>query len=121
MPQYDGSIRINTLIEAKTAEKELKRLESNISKTAEKISSLRSKMDALKDVKIPTSEYKKTQNELEKIKQKYEEVSDTVKTFEKTGADKNFMPFRQARDQAQELYMKMEDLRGKLFELEESG
>ena len=121
MAQYDGSILIDTKIEVKQAEKELKRLESSISKTAQEIASLRSKMDVLKDVKIPTSEYKKAQNELDKIKQKYEEVSDTVRTFEKTGADKEFMPFRQARDKAQELYMKMEDLRGKLFELGESG
>ena len=121
MPNYDGSIRINTEIQTKQAEKELKSLESIIAKNADKIASLRSKMDALKDVKIPTSEYKKTQNELDKIVQKYEEVSDVVKTFEKTGTDKDFLPFKQARAEAQDLYIKIEDLRGKLFDLEESG
>lgn len=64
MAQYDGSIRINTEITAKQAEKELKSLESSISKTADKITSLRSKMDALKDVKTPTTEYKNLQKEL---------------------------------------------------------
>lgn len=64
MPDYDGSIRINTQIEAKNAEKELKILESSIAKTANEIASLRSKMDALKDTKIPTQEYQNLQKQL---------------------------------------------------------
>lgn len=64
MAQYDGSVRIITLIESKNAEKELKRLESSIEKTADKIASLRSKMDALRDVKIPTQVYKDLEKEL---------------------------------------------------------
>ncbi len=46
MAQYDGSIRINTEIEYRNAQKELKNLESSIAKTANEIASLRSKMDA---------------------------------------------------------------------------
>ncbi len=42
MPQYDGSIRVNTEIIIKDAQKELKSLESSMTKTADKIASLRS-------------------------------------------------------------------------------
>lgn len=121
MPQMDGSIRIGTEITTKQAEKKLKNLGSNITKTADKIASLRSKMESLKDAKIPTQEYKKLQNELDKNIRKYEEVSDAVKTFEKIGTEKDLIPFKQARTEAQDLYMKIEDLRGGIFELEESG
>lgn len=121
MPQYDGSIRIGTEITTKQAEKELKRLESSIEKTASEIASLRSKMDALKDVKIPTSEYKKLQNDLDNSIKKYEEISDVVKTFEKNGTAKGFTPFAKAKAEAQDLYIKIEDLRGELYSLEESG
>lgn len=70
MADYDGSIRINTKITTNQAKKELKNLESNISKTADKIASLRSKMDSLKDVKIPTQEYQEVQKQIELTEKK---------------------------------------------------
>ena len=85
MAEYDGSIRINTNIEAKNAEKELKRLESSISKTALKIASLRSKMDALKDVKIPTDEYKEIQNQIEATEKKINDLQASQEKFLSTG------------------------------------
>ena len=73
MAQYDGSIRIGTEITTKQAERELKSLESSITKTADKIASLRSKMDALKDVKISTKEYSALTSELNKQIEKLKE------------------------------------------------
>ncbi len=121
MAQYDGSIRINTQINTKNAEINLSTLENRIVKTSDKIASLRSKMDSLKDTKIPTQEYKNLENELGKLTNKFDSVAEKVHDFEKLGTDKNFTPFRQARDEAQELYIKIEDIRGAMYDLEESG
>lgn len=74
MAQYDGSIRINTEINAKNAKVQLSTLENRIVKTADKISSLRSKMDALKDVKIPTQEFEELSNSLKKAESNYEKL-----------------------------------------------
>lgn len=121
MAQYDGSIRIKTEITTKQAEVQLSTLQNRIVKTADTIESLRSKMDALKGAKIPTKEYTKLQNELDDSVKKYEELDEQVKTFQKIGMDTKSTPFRKAQDEAQELYMKIEDIRGDMFELEEAG
>lgn len=121
MAQYDGSIRINTEIQTKQAQINLSTLENRIVKTSDKIASLRSKMDSLKDAKIPTQEYTKLQSQLDAAIKKYEELDDQVKTFQKIGMDTKSEPFRKAQDEAQELYMKIEDIRGAMFDLEESG
>lgn len=121
MAQYDGSIRINTDITTREAKKELKSLESRISKTAGQIASLRSKMDSLKDVQIPTSEYKKLQRELDSTIAKYTELDARVNDFKKIGMDVKSDAFRRTQDEAQELYMRIEDIRGAMFDLEESG
>lgn len=121
MGKYDGSIKINTKIETKGAQVQLSSLENSIAKTADKIAGLRSKMDSLKDAKLPTKEYSALQAQLDASRKKFQELEETVKTFQKTGTDKNFMPFRQARDEAQELYIQIEEIQGKMFELEELG
>ena len=72
MSGYDGSIRVGTKIETKEAERELKDLESSITKTADKIASLRSKMDALENAKAPTKQYEILQ---QKLKAANDEVS----------------------------------------------
>lgn len=121
MAQYDGSIRINTKISVKEAEVQLTTLENRMKKTADRIVSLRSKMDAMKDAKIPTEEYTKLQSQLDSTIKKYEELDEQVKTLQKIGMDTKSGPFRKAQDEAQELYMKIEDLRGAMFALEEGG
>lgn len=121
MAQYDGSIRIGTEITTKQAKKELKSLESSISRTAEKIASLRSKMDVLKNAQIPTAEYKKLQRELDSTITKYTELDARVNDFKKIGMDVKYYAFRKTQDEAQELYMRIEDIRGAMFDLEESG
>ena len=64
MAQYDGSIKIDTNITTKDAEKSLKSLEQQIRGSAQYISELRTKMDALKGQKIPTQEFKNLQAQL---------------------------------------------------------
>lgn len=68
MPQYDGSIRINTQINVKSAEAQLGALEISISKSASKIAELRSKLDSLKTAQIPTQEYSDISAHIEKAR-----------------------------------------------------
>lgn len=68
MAQYDGSIRINTQINVKSAEAQLGVLEANISKSAAKIADLRAKLDSLKTAQIPTEEYSEISAQIEKAR-----------------------------------------------------
>lgn len=121
MGNYDGSIKMNTKIETKDLNSQMLSVANAIKKAEDEIVRLNARMDELKNKKIPTSEYTKLQKQLEDTQRKFNQVSDTVATFQKIGTDKSVMPFRQARDEAQELYMKVEEIRGAMFDLEESG
>lgn len=135
----DGSIIIDAKINTEKASKQLEQfgkrivinsekassqmlqLENKIVKTADRISELTNKMQQMKDAKIPTEEYSKLQKELDSAVKKYEELVENVNAFARTNTDKDFTPFKQARAEAQDLYMKIEDIRGAMFGLEESG
>lgn len=92
-----------------------------MNQSARRVEAIKQKMDSLKEAEVPTEEYQKLQKELDNSVKKFDELSDTVATFEKVGTDKDFLPFKQARAEAQDLYIKIEDIRGAMFELEESG
>lgn len=64
MAQYDGAIRIATLITTKDAEESLASLAWQIKKSAKYMDELRSKMDTLEDQRIPTKDYKDLQESL---------------------------------------------------------
>lgn len=121
MGNYDGSIKMNTKIETKDLNSQMISVANAIKKSEDEIVRLNARMDELKNKKIPTSEYIKLQKQLEETQRKFNQVADTVATFQKIGTDKSVIPFRQARDEAQELYMKVEEIRGAMFDLEESG
>lgn len=70
MPQYDGSIRINTDITTKSAQVQLAALENRMLKTADKVVALRDKMEALKSAKIPTQEFSEISAQIEKAQSK---------------------------------------------------
>lgn len=87
MAQYDGSIRINTQINVKSAEAQLGTLEASISKSAQKIADLRAKLDSLKTAQIPTQEYTeisaqidKAQHSLDGLLEKQERMQSEGKT-----------------------------------------
>lgn len=121
MAEYDDSIRINTKIETKDVTSQMQKIVNSIRKSETEIQRLQARMNELANTKLPTSEYTKLQKELDATIKKYEQVKDTVDTFQKIGTDPKSTPFRMARDEAQELYMKIEDIRGAMFQLEDSG
>ena len=87
MAQYDGSIRINTEISAKSAEKQLRALENNMEKTAEKAASLHDKMEALRTTQIPTQEYKDISNQIEKAKIELNKLLEKQEQMQREGKD----------------------------------
>lgn len=121
MAQYDGSIRINTEITAKQAEKELKSLGSSMSKTADKIASLRSKMDSLKDVKLPTQEYKEIQTQIENTEKKINDLQARQEKFLATGGKESSSTYKRMQYDIDELKASLPYLKGELQELINSG
>ncbi|MGN1177034.1 MAG: hypothetical protein ACI4S1_16440, partial [Roseburia sp.] len=85
----DGSIRIETSIDTKGLQADLKRLEKSIEKSASEIESLRSKMNELGSAKIPTQEYEKLENSLEKYKFELESLIDEQNQLQKRGFGKD--------------------------------
>ena len=85
MAEYDGSVRINTEITVKQAEKELKSLESSISKTADKIASLRSKMNALETSARPTEEYLKLHDYIQRAEYGFSKLLEKQEQMQSEG------------------------------------
>lgn len=113
--------RMKELENEKISASGYEKLQKDIEKTSALLERLNAKKAAMESQSIPIKEYSSLQKELDSTIQKYEKLKETVDTFERIGTDKDFAPFRQARDQAQELYIRIEDIRGAMFELEESG
>lgn len=64
MPQYDGSIRINTQIETKNVTSQMMKVVNSIQKTEAEISRLQEKMREMERTDIPTAKYADLQKEL---------------------------------------------------------
>lgn len=121
MAQYDGSIRINTEINAKNAESQLSSLENRMKKTADKIASLRSKMESLKDVKIPTQEYKEVQKQIEATEKKINDLVARQEKFLATGGKESSSAFQRMQYDLEELRNSLPYLKGELQDLVETG
>ena len=90
MPQYDGSININTKIDTKNVSSQMLRLENQIAKASKKASDLTQKMREMESKKIPTEDYKdisdtmhRTNQQFDKLLQKQQSKISSGKTSEK--------------------------------------
>lgn len=120
MPQMDGSIRIGTKIETKEAERELKGLESSITKTADKIASLRSKMDALKDVKLPTQEYQEISSQIAKAEEKFNKLLEKQEQMQREGKDSG-VQWQRLQDEIEQVGNTIRYAQGELRDLTDTG
>lgn len=120
MPQMDGSIRIGTKIETKEAERELKGLESSITKTADKIASLRSKMDALKDVKLPTQEYQEISAQIAKAEEKFNKLLEKQEQMQREGKDSG-VQWQRLQDEIEQVGNTIRYAQGELKDLTDTG
>lgn len=74
MPQYDGSININTKIDTKNVSSQMLRLENQISKASKKASDLTQKMREMENRKIPTEDYKDISDALHRSNQQFDKL-----------------------------------------------
>ena len=88
MPQYDGSIKIDTKIDTKNVSSQMLRLQNQISKASRKASDLTQKMREMEKQRIPTEEYKNISDALQrstyqfdKLLQRQQEMISRWKTY----------------------------------------
>ena len=74
MPQYDGSININTKIDTKNVSSQMLRLENQIAKASKKASDLTQKMREMESRKIPTEDYKDISDALHRSNQQFDKL-----------------------------------------------
>lgn len=121
MAQYDGSIRINTEINAKNAESQLSSLENRMKKTADKIASLRSKMESIKDAKIPTKEYESAAKEVEKLEKSLEDALTRKERFLEIGGKESSRTFKGMEYDIEGIKRKLEEAEQEVQILVDSG
>ena len=83
MPQYDGSIRINTKFDTKNVSSQMLRLENQIAKASKKASDLTQKMREMEKNKIPTEQYSGLQKTFDELISKGKKLSEQIKGIEK--------------------------------------
>lgn len=83
MPQYDGSININTKIDTKNVSSQMLRLENQIAKASKKASDLTQKMREMEKNKIPTEQYSGLQKTFDELISKGKKLSEQIKGIEK--------------------------------------
>ena len=74
MPQYDGSIKIDTKIDTKNVSSQMLRLQNQISKASRKASDLTQKMREMEKQRIPTEEYKNISDALQRSTYQFDKL-----------------------------------------------
>lgn len=100
---YDGSIRINTLIETKGLTSQMMKIANSVKSAEAEVSRLRARMQELENTKIPTAQYAGFQKELEQLTRKQSELNEKMREFDGIG-NKAGLPLYQ------DLFFQMEDV-----------
>lgn len=108
MAEYDGEIRIKTLIENGEASSKLMQMESQFQKLAREASNVSEKMRGLAKAKIPTEEYKNLGKQFDSLVSKGQNLSEKLKETEK------YTPSKQYKEATKQL----EEFRSKLSQLQ---
>lgn len=121
MAQYDGSIRINTQILVKSAERQLRALENSMDKTATKAASLRDKMEAMRSTKIPTQEYAALDKELSNLGTQYDRIAERQQKFLEAGGKENSKTYKGMVHDLDMIDERQNSVISKMKELESAG
>ena len=121
MAQYDGSIRINTEINVKSAKVQLMAIENQMSKTADRIAALKSKMDSLGNMDIPTNEYQSLEKELSKLGADYERIVEKQQRFLSSGGKEGSSLYKKMEYDLDSLDVKQDRVIAKMKEMEATG
>jgi len=120
MAQYDGSIRINTLINTQGARESLNGLAHAIVGTADRIASLRARMEELENQRTPTEEYRSLEEFINNTEASVERLTESMRRMEEDGLQDSDV-YRDMSSTVQEMTEELERSRARLQELVDTG
>lgn len=121
MAEYDGEIRIKTLIENGEASSKLMQMESQFQKLAREADKLSKTLKELASQKIPTEEYKAVQMQIEKDTASLDKLLARMDKFLETGGSSKSTTFKRMQYDVEELTNSIKYAKGELAAMESSG
>ena len=121
MAEYDGEIRIKTLIENGEASSKLMQMESQFQKLAREADKFSKTLKDLASQKIPTEEYKAVQMQIEKDTASLGKLTDRMDKFLETGGSSESTTFKRMQYDVEKLTNSIKYAKGELEEMESSG
>lgn len=121
MAEYDGEIRIKTLIENGEASSKLMQMESQFQKLAREADKLSNTLKELASQKIPTEEYKAVQMQIEKDTASLDKLLARMDKFLETGGSSKSTTFKRMQYDVEELTNSIKYAKGELAAMESSG
>lgn len=121
MAEYDGEIRIKTLIENGEASSKLMQMESRFQKLAREADKLSKTLKDLANQKIPTEEYKAVQMQIEKDTASLDKLLARMDKFLETGGSSKSTTFKRMQYEVEELTNSIKYAKGELAAMESSG
>lgn len=121
MAEYDGEIRIKTLIENGEASSKLMQMESQFQKLARESDKFSKTLKDLASQKIPTEEYKAVQMQIEKDTASLDKLLARMDKFLETGGSGKSTTFKKMQYDVEELTNSIKYAKGELAAMESSG
>lgn len=121
MAEYDGEIRIKTLIENGEASSKLMQMESQFQKLAREADKFSKTLKDLASQKIPTEEYKAVQMQIEKDTASLDKLLARMDKFLETGGNSKSTTFKKMQYEVEELTNSIKYAKGELAAMESSG
>lgn len=121
MAEYDGEIRIKTLIENGEASSKLMQMESQFQKLARESDKFSKTLKDLASQKIPTEEYKAVQMQIEKDTASLDKLLARMDKFLETGGSSKSTTFKKMQYDVEELTNSIKYAKGELAAMESSG
>lgn len=121
MAEYDGEIRIKTLIENGEASSKLMQMESQFQKLARESDKFSKTLKELASQKIPTEEYKAVQMQIEKDTASLDKLLARMDKFLETGGSSKSTTFKRMQYEVEELTNSIKYAKGELAAMESSG
>lgn len=121
MAEYDGEIRIKTLIENGEASSKLMQMESQFQKLAREADKFSKTLKDLASQKIPTEEYKAVQMQIEKDTASLGKLTDRMDKFLETGGSSESTTFKRMQYDVEKLTNSIKYAKGELEEMESLG
>lgn len=121
MAEYDGEIRIKTLIVNGEASSKLMQMESQFQKLAREADKLSKTLKDLASQKIPTEKYKAVQMQIEKDTASFDKLLARMDKFLETGGSSKSTTFKRMQYEVEELTNSIKYAKGDLAAMESSG